>query len=158
MPKPHDDLEPHRPEADALVREYLDADPLGPLSRSVTRALNEWFEAAAHDSVSDPLLVEARRIIGHHGLVLHPEVNRALHGHYLSRVQSDPDWLDDANGTAKLMLLGIEALLPAVEAVALAAPRDRKLRLALANLPVVRALLLERFPRAMEYVRPGWDD
>lgn len=180
---PYEDLEPPTPEAEAfmrelleaqeqmddtdfsdyereeeLVRRHIDDDPLGPLSKSVAHALDDWWRLAINEPVTDALLVEAREIIGHYGIMLHPKVHRALHGYYLSRVQSDPDWLDDANGTAKLMLLGIEVLLPAVEAVALAAPRDRKLRLALANLPVIRALLLERLPRAMEYVRPGWDD
>ena len=180
---PHDDLDPPTPEAEAFMREVIEAqehwseedsaefdreqekvgrligeDPLDPLSKSVDRALHDWWLAAIKDPVDDPLLVEARELIGHYGIMLRPKVHRALHGYYLSRVQSDSGWLDDANGTAKLMLLAIEELLPAVEAVALADPADRKLRLALANLPVVRALLLERFPGAMAYVRPGWDD
>jgi hypothetical protein len=180
---PCDDLEPPTPEGEAFVRELVEAqgeiterdleeagreeariqrlideDPLGPLSRQVARALHEWWRQSIAPPIQDPLLAEAREIIGHYGIMLHPKIHRALHGFYLARVQSDDDWLDDANGTAKVMLLGIGELLPAVEAVALVAPRDRNLRLALANLPVLRALLLERLPRAMSYVRAGWDD
>ena len=143
---------------EARVDRAVEEDPLVPLAKSIAQALHGWWMTALDSEIADPLMVEAREIIGHYGIMLSPKIGRALNGYYRSRVKADTDWLEDANGTAKLTLLAIEELLPAVEAVALGAPADRKLRLALANLPVVRALLLERFPRAMEYVRPGWDD
>ena len=180
---PFDELGPPTPEGEAFMRELLEAqkdmtegdlaaferdearidrliaeDPLGPLSKRAAHALFDWWRAASERPATDPLLAEARDVIGHYGIMLYPKIHRALHGYYRVRLDEDEDdLLDDANGTAKVMLLAIEALLPAVEAVALADPRNRNLRLGLANLPVLRALLLERFPKAMAYRREGWE-
>lgn len=183
---PLDELGPPSPEVEAFMRELLEAqdamtdddlaeferqekrldreveeDPLSPLAAGVSRALHRW-SASSRPAFTDPILIEAAAIAGHYGLMIGPKVSRALHGYYRASANGvstpESDELDDANATTKMMLLGMEVLLPAVETLAQVAPRDRHLRLALVNLPVIRALLLERFPRAMAAVRPGWDD
>lgn len=143
-------------EADAKVH----ADPLAVLSRTVSRAL--WDARATADALAgrDLLLAEAGAIVAHYGQLIGAKVPRALHGWHSARLRGSTEMACDADamGTAKVARLAVEELLAAVEALAMTAPEDEGLRVAFASLPVLHALLLERFPDAMSFVRPGFDD
>jgi hypothetical protein len=143
---------------EAAVRKRIDEDPLMVLARGVAMTLWRWStsETAAG---SDAVLAEARDVIAHYGVMLGPKTHRALHGYYEARGSRADEFAgEDANGTAKVVLLALAALTPAVEVLALAFPDDPALRQSFAELPVLTAWMVERFPKAMSVVRPGLDD
>jgi hypothetical protein len=141
-----------------LVDHLCDADPLVPVVTAISQALS-WNGVTAARMSSDPLLAEAREIVEHYALFIGAKVRRALHGYYEARNGSSISDSDgDAQGSAKVALLAVQELMPAVEVLALTFPDDEGLRVGFANLPVLRSLLLERFPHAMSFVRPGFDE
>jgi hypothetical protein len=152
-PQDYAELERDRRRIDALV----EGDPLVQAAQVLARTLWQSESVTAADVAGDAVLLEAIEVVNHYGLMIEAKVSRAVRGLCGQRFEG-PDDVRDADGSAKVGLLALEELGPAVQVLALALPGHQSLRLAFAMLPVVRALLEDRFPAAMSFVRPGFDE
>lgn len=115
-----------------------------------------WNAAVPEPPADDPQLKDAIATIHHFAFFLCPKVHRALEG----RERCEEDGLQsDALGSAKVALLAIEQVSDAwlrlaeggVVAVTAAAP-------VLTELQAIARELERRFPRARDFVRPGFDE
>jgi hypothetical protein len=132
----------------------VEGDTISQLAERVSRLLWDW-STGHRDADADLLLLEAREVVGHYGIMLGPKVHRSLRGYYEARLLGDGGLLEaDSLGTAKVVLLAIDSLLPAVEALTLAYAGDVSLRIALAELPVLRSMMEARFANARAFRRP----
>jgi hypothetical protein len=143
--------------------EAVRADPLQQLAAAYTHAAFRVVDAMAPARTMRrwPATVEAAldTITWNAGMVS-AKVHRALYG-YAERdlvFEEDPvqnDW----NGSAKLARIVVEESKRAWEVVLCEgeAPTDSPLRELVALLELVGLGVAERFPRAMDFVRPGFD-
>lgn len=140
------------------VRARVDADPMARLAKRLSNDLWGWSRRESPPA-RDLLLGEARALVAHYGIMLGIKVCRALHGYYEAERTGDDGPCDaDARGTAKLVLEAIDALEPAIEALALVSPGDAVLLTAFAELPVLKKMVCDRFPTARSFVREGLDE
>jgi hypothetical protein len=104
-------------------------------------------------------LGDALDIVSWYHTLTSAKIHRALRGN-----QENDDWGEDRlqsdwNGSAKVALLGIERSIGAWSIVRDKLPSEEtQLRRFIARCGLIRRLLLERFPDAREFVRPGFDD
>lgn len=139
-----------------LPRPELDAADLALQQRVQALAVRGWQWLAPESRAAEPMVKDAAEALQHFATFLPPKVNRALTG----RTAYEADGMhSDALGSAKAALLALDRL------------GDTWLRLAehgvvsvveagpvLAELQSVTVALEQRFPRARDFVRPGFDE
>jgi hypothetical protein len=166
------DFERFREEADSpecaaelqRVDEAIDADPLMRRARCYTTGSYRIVESLGRAAPfrNWPAAVhEAIDIISGLSGIVSAKIHRAVHG--LAEEDEDREWdpiQNDWNGSAKVARLAViesriawETVLDAGEA-----PRDSPIRAIVALLDQILTGIDERFPRAMEFVRPGFDE
>jgi len=144
-------------------RKRLRALPLSRLAHEFTLAALVWLRdrRAALAASADPILKEAIDVAAHDAMLIGAKLHRAVSGH--DRWRSGGEDIDvpavqsDWNGSAKVALLSIERSHFAWQTIA-GATRDRDASTFAEQLETLRRLVREDFPRAMEFVRPGFDE
>ena len=155
------------------VKEYeeqqrrIDNDPLVKCARELCHDMYELLkpfptpdESDASQSLPAPVL-EAIDDLRGLSLTINAKTCRALGSYeFNKKEQCDNDPIqNDANGSVKVSLLAIEQSLVAWHIIDQAAIVDAGLvRYVVENLTRLKAGLLERFPLAMAFVRPGFDE
>jgi hypothetical protein len=147
------------------VDHEVKSDPLNELAFTYTKAafdLVGGLERLAPFHEWPPVVREALETIGWYAGVVAAKVDRSLHGFAASggpglggdRVQND--W----NGSAKVARLAIAESQRAWDTLLVVgqAPPDARLRQTRELLDRIDSGLTSRFPRAMEFVRPGFDE
>lgn len=112
------------------------------------------------DATGDPVLRTALDVIHWHTYAIQVKVRRALGGLLDPLFEDDDPVQTDYNGTAKLVRLMIAESRDAWD-VLLQSPgwvQPGRLAAMLDRLAILDAALARRFPRAMEFVRPGFDE
>jgi hypothetical protein len=128
------------------IRAYEIVQPLDSLSR-----FHSWA----------PAVDAALKTIAWHSGMIGPKIGRALHGAAASDQPPDEDPVqNDWNGSVKVVRLAIAESRNAWETLFLAGdtPPDASIRQTVALLETIDRDLAVRFPLAMEFVRPGFDE
>lgn len=148
----------------ARADEAVDADPLQALATAYTHAAFKVVDAMAPARALRRWprdVEEALDTLSWHAGMIGAKVHRALHGLAERGVLGEDDPVqNDWNGSAKLARLLIEES-KAAWAVVLRegeAPRDSPLLELVTLLDTIDKGLAERFPDAMAFVRPGFDE
>jgi hypothetical protein len=147
--------------ADAAVN----SDPLQKLATAYTRASVEVvksLEKASPFHAWDPAVRDSIDTIAWYSGMVSAKIHRALHGR-LDREGDGIEWdevQNDWNGSAKVARLAIAESRLAWEALLTAGDvaQDSPLRKVLDLLDRVDSGTAERFPQAMEFIRPGFDE
>ena len=145
--------------AEKAREERLERSPLMRLAFDYTVRAIGWLRAT-HDQLAaggDPVLLEALAIVGHDAAFVAAKIHRALSGRgrlpriFGRAVQSD------ANGSAKVALISLGRSAEAWRAIAHATGDDDAVALG-ERASDLRQLMLEHFPDAPRFVRPGFDE
>jgi hypothetical protein len=146
------------------VESDVRADPLQTLATAYTHtalALVDGLSAARALRKWPPEVDTAVETIGSYAGKVGAKVYRALHGYAdRSEVLEDDVVQNDWNGTAKLarLIVGQSKAAWRVVMEAGEAAADSPLTELVNMLDRIDAGLAERFPRAMEFLRPGFDE
>lgn len=162
-----EDAEPRQAELDALTheqrarRQRIEATALSRIAWSYSRHAHRW--CAAHDALAtspDSVLREAFDVISWDSAFITVKLHRALDGrdrHVRDGDVEDHPIQNDWNGSAKVALMSVERSESAWRAIGGAAGDAQAV--GLADLLVeLRAALLQEFPNATSFVRPGFDE
>jgi hypothetical protein len=140
----------------------IEAATLSKTAQAFTMRSHDWL-TARYDTLriaADPILAEALDVAMHDSLFIGAKLHRALDGRARHRhgeeVDDDPvqnDW----NGSAKVALISLERSEAAWRVIteATSDPAAHTIADAVRDL---RALVHAEFPRAMAFVRPGFDE
>lgn len=143
-------------------RRSREVDPLYQQARQYADLTSAIMESLRHeiDAIDDPILRTALDVIHWHTYAIQVKVRRALGGLFDPLFEDDDPVQTDSNGTAKLVRLMIAESRDAWNVLLQSAGRAQPNRLAgmLDRLAILDAGLARRFPRAMEFVRPGFDE
>jgi hypothetical protein len=146
------------------VESAVRSDPLQKLATAYTHATFRLIDglSAARALRAWPSEVDAAvETIGWYAGMVGAKVYRALHGFAESDELAEEDVVqNDWNGSAKLARLIVSESKDAWGVVLKAgdAPADSPLTELIGLLDRIEAGLAERFPRAMEFLRPGFDE
>ena len=145
-----------------IRRTRLDAAQLSKRAWAYTMLSHRWLDHHSERlrASRDPVLVEALDVAAHDSALISAKLHRALDGR--DRHTHDPEGDDDPlqndwNGSAKVALLSLERSEIAWRAIAQPTSDPVVVLLADAARDLHR-LTLEEFPRAMSFVRPGFDE
>jgi hypothetical protein len=148
---------------EAARDERVEALPLSTMARVYSLSSFEWLRerSDALRAAADGVVVEALEIVAHDSAFIPAKIHRALDGrdrfeHDDETVEEDPiqnDW----NGSAKVALISVGRSENAWQTIA-GASSDAVATVLAEQLAAMRELLLEAFPRAMAFVRPGFDE
>jgi hypothetical protein len=144
-------------------RKRLEALPLPRLAHEFTLAAIVWLRGRgeALAASADPILKEAIDVAAHDAMFIAAKLHRAVDGR--DRWHSGDEGIDalgvqtDWNGSAKIALLSIERSRLAWQTIAGVA-HDAEASTVAERLEALRGLVRDEFPRAMEFVRPGFDE
>lgn len=149
--------------AEAVRDERIEALPLSTMARVYSLSSFEWLKdrSDALRMAADTIVVEALEIVEHDSVFIGAKIHRALDGrdrweHGDEPLDEDPvqnDW----NGSAKVALISVKRSETAWQTIA-AASSDPVATVLAEQLAAMRESLLEAFPRAMTFVRPGFDE
>jgi len=135
-----------------------DADPMVIQARAYATDTEEALLGLRLNVAGDPILSTALDTISWHDFLLFVKMSRAVSSQLDNDNEDDPVQ-SDANGTAKLVRLLIRESRDAWEVLAQvgSSESDELARGMIARLEALDALVDVRFPRAMDFVRPGFD-
>ena len=149
--------------AEAARDERIEALPLSTMAEVYSLSSFEWLKdrSDALRAGADGVVVEALEIVAHDSVFIGAKIRRALHGfdefeHDDEPFEEDPvqsDW----NGSAKVALISVERSVTAWQTIAVASC-DPVATILAEQLAAMRELMMEAFPRAKEFVRPGFDE
>lgn len=145
--------------------EFIDASDLGRMSREygfnirpILESKDEWFdteagEAGTFDDIFGVIywyqfLIGAKAHFAMHGLL-------DLDGFEDDSLANDPQ--SNANGSAKLAIIAVERSILAWTYL-LTLKNSEVIRPILRQLETIKFLLEEKFPKARDFVRPGFDE
>jgi hypothetical protein len=174
---------------ESRLEELTRREPLVRLSHDYGMDVHRWIQAHEADFPADEnrfreardaiTPAEALEVIAWHEFQIGVKLARATHGLFESREEAEEgenwetgnDWVDgdqidladidlqDANGSAKVALLGIERSLGAWTILRDAYPQeDAQIQGFQRQLGRLRHLLLAAFPDVRAFHRPGFDD
>lgn len=148
--------------AEAARDERIEALPLATLTRVYSLTSFEWLRDRAETlrTTADTVIVEALEIVAYDSAFIGAKVHRALDGR--DRFEHDEAFDDDAvqndwNGSAKVALISVERSENAWQTIA-AASADPVVAMLADQLADLRELIIEAFPHARLFVRPGFDE
>jgi hypothetical protein len=140
----------------------LDDEPMAMMAMAYTMLSYRWLSEhpGALPAVADPVLAEALDVVTHDSAFVSAKIHRALDGR--DRCRHDEDREDDPvqndwNGSAKVALISLERSEVAWRVIVQATADEVAITLADA-VGDLRRLTLDEFPRAMSFVRPGFDE
>jgi len=143
-------------------RKRIEATPLSRMAWAFTRRSHQWIRRRQElDHHTDPIVREAFQIACWDSSLITVKLHRAMDGH--DRFERHEEESDDGriqndwNGSAKVAILSIRRSLDAWTALANALGDAAAASLADALGHLHRAVI-DQFPDAMKFVRPGFDD
>jgi hypothetical protein len=141
--------------------ERLDAHPLTTKATAYMLQSTAWLKAHRESLASgDAVVREALEIVGWDAYLIGAKVHRALDGRdravHDGEEEDDPVQ-NDANGSAKVALISIRRSEAAWALIAQAVDDPAAATLG-GDLSELGRLVEEQFPRAMSFVRPGFDE
>jgi hypothetical protein len=143
-------------------RARLAEEPVGNLATAYTMLSYRWL-SEHHDALraaADPALAEALDVVAHDSALLNAKLHRALDGRDRHRHDGDSEdgpLQNDWNGSAKVALISLERSEVAWRLIVQATADEVAAALADA-VRDLRRLALDEFPRAMSFIRPGFDE
>lgn len=163
-----DDTEPDPEEVAELERkekardERVDSLPIVGVARACSMLAFRWLRSEYETlrASPDPVIREAVEIVSWDHTLIWVKLHRALDGRDRCRTGEDDEddpVQNDWNGTAKLTLILLERSEAAWRTLAQAATGDLPGELATV-LAQIRAEVEQEFPRARDFIRPGFDD
>lgn len=144
-------------------RTRLKGLPLSQRAHDFTLGALVWLRdrRVALAVAADPILTEAIDVAAHDAMLIGAKLHRAVDGRDRWRGGDDendlPPVQSDWNGSAKVALLSIERSHLAWQTIA-GATHDRDASTFAEQLETLRRLVRDEFPRAEEFVRPGFDE
>jgi hypothetical protein len=144
-PVVEDELRRHR------KRQLVDNHPLTKSGKHYASAASDWFRQ--FDETED-----AREVIQWYQYQIAVKTMRALSGQR-EELEEDPELPKDSDGSVKVALIGIDRSMAAWRLMQLSLPEgaDTIVPLIL-QLERLRVRLEHAFPKAREFVRPGFDE
>jgi len=138
-------------------------DPLQRLAEAYTRVALKLVRALGGSAPSHTWPADvnpALDSIAHLAVPISSKIYRALSGYASRDAEIEDEVQNDWNGSAKVARVAIAETTTAWEAILAAgeAPADAPLRKVVGLLDRLDAALAQRFPRALEFVRPGFDE
>jgi hypothetical protein len=143
-------------------RARVDASPISPMARTFMKRATEWIDGhRSLDEHADPIVREAFQIACWDAYFIHVKLCRALSGRD-RRMQGEEDGDDhpvqnDWNGSAKVALISIARSSDAWKALG-SALGDASATALSDGLGHLQGAVLNGFPQATEFRRPGFDD
>ncbi len=149
-PVVEDELRRHR------KRQLVDNHPLTKSGKHYASAASDWFRQ--FDETGETDLEDAREVIQWYQYQIAVKTMRALSGQR-EELEEDPELPKDSDGSVKVALIGIDRSMAAWRLMQLSLPEraDSILPLIL-QLERLRVRLEHAFPKAREFVRPGFDE
>ncbi len=140
----------------------LAEEPLAAMAMAYTMLSRQWLNERrdALRATEDPVLAEALAIVAHDAAFVSAKLHRALDGRDRHRQGEDQDEhpvQNDWNGSAKVALISLERSDIAWRTI-VHATADKMAETLAASVGDLRRLALNGFPRAMSFVRPGFDE
>jgi hypothetical protein len=141
----------------------IDRVVLNRMARIYMRRSTSWLQKHRDGVVvgADPVVLEALEIVGWDAYFIGAKVHRALDGR--DRFQHDEEECDsdplqnDSNGSAKVALISLERTEAAWRVIGDATGDSEASALADAA-GTLRRTVLDEFPKAMSFIRPGFDE
>lgn len=181
------DLETEGPEAEAAYQreEALQLEsrshPLAMLSLEYARVAREWLKTQPGmlDRLEDLkkelilgveneqgakrqtyMIRESLAVIQWYLHFIHVKLSRALMGKLsAAEWQDDDDYQHDYDGSAKIALIAVDRSMQAWSEIFSILPQEEDHFLkVLSMLETIKAMTMKKFPNAMAFVRPGFDD
>jgi hypothetical protein len=162
----------------AAIKNKTDSDLLSHISKNYIKLVDEWFENNAYlfyekekemnsirliSSKENPEKVVAEikdviDVISWYHYQIHVKIRRAIQSGYQEESEDD-DFPKDSDGSAKVALIGIDRSISAWR-VLLAHFSEQKKDISpmIESLENLRKRVEMRFPRARDFVRPGFDE
>jgi hypothetical protein len=139
------------------------SDPLQRSAEAYTAAalkLVQAIDCTAPPNTRPDSLRPALDTIAHLAIPISSKIHRALSGYVTRDDERDDEVQNDWNGSAKVARTAIADTTIAWETVLAVGetPADSPLRKLIGLLQELDAALAQRFPRALEFVRPGFDE
>ena len=143
-------------------RQLLDNHPLTKAGKKYANAASDWFrEFDQSDCEISDCLEDAREVIHWYQYQIAVKSMRALSGRK-EEFEADPDRVEcaeDSNGSAKVALIGIARSIAAWRIMQLSLPeRAGSIVPLILHLERLRQRLEKSFPKARDFVRPGFDE
>jgi hypothetical protein len=147
--------------AEAARDERIENLPLATLTRVYSLSSFEWLRDRADTlrRTADTIIVDALDIVAHDCAFIGAKIHRALDGRdrFEHGAFGDDAGQTDWNGSAKVALISVERSEAAWQTIA-AASSDLVATILACHLADLRGLIIEAFPHAMLFVRPGFDE
>ena len=139
-----------------LKRQLVDNHPLAKSGKSYANAASDWFRQFDEPAETD--IEDAREVIQWYQYQIAVKTMRALSGRR-EELEEDPELPKDSDGSVKVALIGIDRSIAAWRLMQLSLPEhaDSIVPLIL-QLERLRIRLEHGFPKAREFVRPGFDE
>lgn len=140
-------------------RTRVGAHPLAETANAYTMRAMEWLKQHRDrlEGDGDPVLQEALRVVGWDAFFISAKLYRALSGRDRHREYGGDDQVqNDWNGSAKIALISIERSEAAWRVIGGAGVAAAGVLVD--SLGALRQHALQEFPRAMAFVRPGFDE
>lgn len=139
-------------------RDRVDDARVMVLARSMSKSAYIWLKGHGDATLTDPVLAEALAIAAWDAGLIAAKLRRAL----MVRDDGGDDDIDnrlqhDSDGTAKVALISIERSAHAWLTIAEATGEDAPAAIA-ADLADLRLEVEALFPKAWQFIRPGFDD
>ena len=149
-PIPEDELRSPR------KRQLIDNHPLAKSGKSYANAASDWFRE--FDEFGETDVEDAREVIQWYQYQIAVKTMRALSGRR-EELEEDPELPKDSDGSIKVALIGVDRSIAAWRLMQLSLPEhaDSIVPLIL-QLARLRTRLEHAFPKAREFVRPGFDE
>lgn len=143
-------------------RQRVDNHPLTRFGKGYANAAGEWFReldrAGGMSAEDGESLEDAREVIQWYQYQIAVKTMRALAGR-AEELDDNPELPRDSDGSVKVALIGIDRSIAAWRMMQLSLPQcaDSIVPLIL-QLETLRTRLELEFPRARDFVRPGFDE
>jgi hypothetical protein len=143
-------------------RRRLAQEPMARMATAYTMLSRRWLSEHpdALRAAADPVLAEALDVVTHDWAFVSAKLRRAVNGRDRHRHDEDRDddpLQNDWNGSAKVALISLERSEAAWHVISEATADESVATLADAA-GDLRRLVLDEFPRAMSFTRPGFDE
>jgi len=140
----------------------VEATPIMKTVHVYSRLAWEWLRALGENGINgtDDVVNEALQIVHHDAVFIGAKLNRALDGRDRHSHGDEDDWdpiQNDWNGSAKVALISIARSEASWQAIAQATGAETPAILA-DQLHDLRNQVVEAFPHASLFIRPGFDE
>jgi hypothetical protein len=136
--------------------------PLATMAMAFMKLSHQWLNehGEALRATADPVLAEALDIVAHDSACVSAKLHRALDGrdrHRYGEAEDEHPVQNDWNGSAKVALISLERSDIAWCTIG-QTTGDQMADTLAASVSDLRHVVLDEFPRAMSFVRPGFDE